>query len=513
MSSAEPVAITPLQERVGHCPAGHGPLTAQRLHVAGWRTLVRGSCGVCGHTYLQDLPAGHGLLHPATLDLDTGETHAEPQAAWFSEPLRRYYEAPDVDPVRIEVDRRRSPRQGGSVLLNCLDPSRETGLLKLQHAAHHRDGGCVALVPASLEALMPSYVDEVWSVHVGFERLSHWLLDLEEWVAGRLDELPGGVHLSPAFPRSLPEEFDPHELAPSRVHQAMSRLRGHVAVLRRKVGTTVMLAGRGLAHARARRLPVPLVLTDSRGARFELIDRSETAAFLEHEGHFEAGDLDLMTHFLRPGDTALDAGANIGHFTATMARAVGPGGTVHAFEPLASNRTRLERTIELNGLDNVHVEPVAVGAAAGEVTIIDYGEGYGSWATTKPQEHDPRDRPTDPATPRTVPLVSLDEYCAAHGVERIAALKIDVEGAEFEALEGAAGLLERGAVDLLLVEVSDKTLPDCSPSWELVDRLATPPLRSYAVSGKGLVPFRSAGRLEFATVVALTSAGRARLGV
>jgi len=481
--------------------------------VAGWRTLVRGSCGVCGHTHLQDLPAGHGLLYPATLDLDTGETHGALQAAWFSEPLRRYYESPDADPVWIEVDRRRSPSQGGSVLLNCLDPSRDIALFKLRHADHHRDGGCVALVPASLEAMVPSHVNEVWSVHVGFERLSHWLLDLEEWVAARLAELPGATHLSPAFAHPVPAELDRHDPPPSRLREAMARLRSHIAVLRRKVGTTVMLAGRGLARARARRLPVPAVLTDSRGASFELIDRSETAAFLEHEGHFEADDLDLMSRFLRSGDTALDVGANIGHFTATMARAVGPGGRVHAFEPLASNRTRLERTIELNGLGNVHVEPVAVGAAAGEVTIIDYGEGYGSWATTKPRDQDPRDHPTEPATPRTVPLVSLDEYCAAQGVEQIAALKIDVEGAEFEALEGAAGLLKRRAVDLFLVEVSDKTLPDGSPAWELVDRLATPPLRSYAISGRELVPFRPAGPLEFATVVALTPAGRARLGV
>ena len=278
--------------------------------------------------------------------------------------------------------------------------------------------------------------------------------------------------------------------------------------------TAKLLARRGVAQARARRGPdPPVVLTDSRGARFELLDRSEVAAFLEHGGHFESAELDLLRDYLRPGDAALDVGANLGHFTATMARAVEPGGQVHAFEPLAANRERLARTLELNGLANVRVEAAAAGATAGEVELTDYGQGYGSWATTRPREIDPRGGAGEPAVTRAVPQVTLDAYAAAHGLERIAALKVDVEGAELEVLSGARGLLDDAAVDLLVVEVSDNTLPEGTHAWQLVERLAAPPLRSVALRGGELVPFRAAGRVDFATVVALTPAGRERLDV
>ncbi|MCA1656653.1 MAG: FkbM family methyltransferase [Actinobacteria bacterium] len=202
----------------------------------------------------------------------------------------------------------------------------------------------------------------------------------------------------------------------------------------------------------------PAVLTDARGTRFELIDRTEVAQFLEHRGHFEGAELDLLRRYLRPGDVALDVGANIGHFTATIGRAVGAEGFVHAFEPLASNRERLRRTLELNGLQSrVEVVAAAVTAQAGEVSIVDYGEGFGSWATTKPAEHDLRGDVPHDATTIAVPGVTLDDYCREHAIEHVAVLKIDVEGAEFDVIDGATALLAAGA-DMLVVECSDSTL-------------------------------------------------------
>jgi hypothetical protein len=50
--------------------------------------------------------------------------------------------------------------------------------------------------------------------------------------------------------------------------------------------------------------------------------------------------------------------------------------------------------------------------------------------------------------------VTLDGYAETAGLERIALLKIDVEGAEPDVISGAAGLLRRRAVDAIIFEVS-----------------------------------------------------------
>src|SRR5580700_7741428 len=54
-------------------------------------------------------------------------------------------------------------------------------------------------------------------------------------------------------------------------------------------------------------------------------------------GSYEADEIALVKHMLKPGDTALDIGAHIGYFTMHMAAAVGPSGAVYAFEPFDAN--------------------------------------------------------------------------------------------------------------------------------------------------------------------------------
>jgi hypothetical protein len=61
------------------------------VRITGW--LVAGRrLPVCGHSYLQDLPAGHGLVYPTTLDRQTGDVIDPGTVAGFSDPLRSYWE-------------------------------------------------------------------------------------------------------------------------------------------------------------------------------------------------------------------------------------------------------------------------------------------------------------------------------------------------------------------------------------------------------------------------------------
>lgn len=130
------------------------------------------------------------------------------------------------------------------------------------------------------------------------------------------------------------------------------------------------------------------------------------------------------------GDTVVDAGANVGYMTA-LAAVAAKGGRVLSFEPHPSLFTVLEQNAtaakRIPGTAAVRLYPAAVGDRAGESSLIippefDVNDGIGSLAAT--------------ATGRAIPVqvTTLDE---AIGRDRIAVLKIDVEGFELQALRGA----------------------------------------------------------------------------
>ena len=136
-----------------------------------------------------------------------------------------------------------------------------------------------------------------------------------------------------------------------------------------------------------------------------------------------------------------------------------------------------------------------------------------SWATLAPREIETGTRTVRAEAAIEVDAVTLDRYCEERDVERIDVLKIDVEGAEERVLSGAAGLFQRGAVDLVIVEVADTTLAAGGASANaLVESLETHGLRTLAILDGELRPFRIAGEhLVLTNVVAASARARERL--
>src|SRR5712691_12311732 len=87
-------------------------------------------------------------------------------------------------------------------------------------------------------------------------------------------------------------------------------------------------------------------------------------------GRYETDEVRYMRRVLKPGDTAIDAGAHIGFFTMQMASIVGAGGRVYAFEPFDANADLLERSIQENRFaDRIVFRRAAVGAVTGTATL------------------------------------------------------------------------------------------------------------------------------------------------
>ena len=153
----------------------------------------------------------------------------------------------------------------------------------------------------------------------------------------------------------------------------------------------------------------------------------------DHEGAIRAA----YEAVLRPGSIAVDGGAHSGKHTIPMGEAVGPDGTVFAFEPSPEPRSRLEKAIAAAGLTNVVVSSCGLSKPpARELTFLVFPDRPGVSGF---------ERRTDAAGDLDaeeirVQTTTLDVELA--DVADLAFIKLDVEGAELDALFGAAALLE-----------------------------------------------------------------------
>jgi FkbM family methyltransferase len=126
---------------------------------------------------------------------------------------------------------------------------------------------------------------------------------------------------------------------------------------------------------------------------------------------------------------ACDIGANAGFYSLLMARRVGVGGRVFAFEPQPSNLDFLRRHLELNRVRNVQVSGEAVADFVGEASFAtDPGSYKGCLHSTGAIR---------------VQVETLDNLVTAGRIEPADLLKIDVEGAELAVLRGGEKFLKR----------------------------------------------------------------------
>jgi hypothetical protein len=116
------------------------------------------------------------------------------------------------------------------------------------------------------------------------------------------------------------------------------------------------------------------IMAYSRG-REDLVSES-----LDMLGEYSESESRLFSVLLRPGDTVLDVGANMGAHSVALASFVGPAGRVHAFEPGAVTAAFLRANVALNALDErVLVHQVAVGdGSAPLLTLVTTDANYGT---------------------------------------------------------------------------------------------------------------------------------------
>jgi FkbM family methyltransferase len=160
------------------------------------------------------------------------------------------------------------------------------------------------------------------------------------------------------------------------------------------------------------------------------------------------------------GETAVDAGANVGLMSNLLAHAVGASGSVISFEPhplifetLERNLTRWE---SLEGIGTIAAKQAAVSAAAGVMPLAADPETFAQNKGTASLER------ADPVNSTDVETVRLDDQLST----AVGVMKLDVEMHELDALRGAESLLSRGLIRDVVFEEHD---PPPTPVTRLLE--------------------------------------------
>jgi FkbM family methyltransferase len=193
-------------------------------------------------------------------------------------------------------------------------------------------------------------------------------------------------------------------------------------------------------------IPFPFLYSSpyyKNGIKF-IIKELEQFQLIYTDGFPEFYELSFLLHFLRPGDNFIDIGANKGLFSI-----LGSGycdAKSIAFEPVPRTFKDLEENVNINNLDDkIRLINAGVGS---KNTIAKFSVDFGSANSivTKADEDNPSVNAID------VQVFPLDEIIQE--LHSPTLLKIDVEGFEYEVIQGAMNTLKKNDVKAVIIELN-----------------------------------------------------------
>jgi FkbM family methyltransferase len=181
----------------------------------------------------------------------------------------------------------------------------------------------------------------------------------------------------------------------------------------------------------------------AQGYKF-FIDRIDFMVFsyLLEDKVYDLLETDLVKSQINKDDIVIDIGVNIGYYTLIFAGLVGESGRVFAFEPDPDNFVLLNRNVKENKFENVVLINKAVSDKNGKTRLYLSENNKG--------DH----RIYDSGESRKsimVETVCLDEFLKDYK-DKINFVKMDIQGAEGNALKGMAGLIKNNKKIKILTE-------------------------------------------------------------
>ena len=191
---------------------------------------------------------------------------------------------------------------------------------------------------------------------------------------------------------------------------------------------------------------------------------------------YEKETTKLITKLVKPGMTVIDVGAHVGYYSLLAASQVGPTGTVYSFEPEPANHELLLKNIELNGYSNIRATRKAVSNHAGSTDLFLTALDSGRHSTYR---HGLPERGSI-----EIETTTIDAFLDSVGAPKIDLVKVDVEGAEKDVLEGMDRLLQQTTGLTLITEFSPTLLQNAAADpLQFLDTLNTRGFTVHCIVG------------------------------
>jgi FkbM family methyltransferase len=165
----------------------------------------------------------------------------------------------------------------------------------------------------------------------------------------------------------------------------------------------------------------------------------------------ERFETSVFAELLRPGMSVLDVGGNIGFYAMLARSRVGAAGRVVVFEPFPRSAALIRASIEANGYTNVDLVEAAVAERAGSAELFLSPDQWSEHSLLDLGHQRPGD---DGRFKLEVPLVTVDGALERLGHDpRVDLVKMDIEGAEWRALQGMRRVLDHNPRLTLMTEL------------------------------------------------------------
>ncbi len=166
---------------------------------------------------------------------------------------------------------------------------------------------------------------------------------------------------------------------------------------------------------------------------------------INRDGACEPEVVHLIGRVVKPGDIVVDGGANVGFFTCLLAELVGKSGLVYAVEPAPANIRKLEHNLANNKFSNVRVVKSPLYSSHAEVTL--HLAQHSGMNSLEASEH---------TIGRMKTVATTIDAMLDGQVPKL--IKLDIEGAEREALVGANRAMYRDKCPYVITEMNEGAL-------------------------------------------------------
>lgn len=186
------------------------------------------------------------------------------------------------------------------------------------------------------------------------------------------------------------------------------------------------------------------------GIQGNLRMRLDLSVDFERDIYLNTSNLEIVSLFrqlLRAGDVVIDGGANLGFLSLVAWQCVGPTGKIYAFEPQSSALALLRENVMLNRADSIDIRPQALWHESGETRLFEFADADHDVASLG-KRSDKR-----VASEYSVETIRLDDVVR----EPVRLYKLDIEGAEWLAMQGSQRILFGDPPPHVLIELNPRT--------------------------------------------------------